>query len=148
MGVKLTVKLTKVPDFSRWKSQFAREVAEEMYEAVKDAKEEIVHETLRGVDYQGKAFVPYSKGYAKSKAKDTKFSLLRPNLWRTGHMIESLQVRVTRRGSKVIGILAPAGSGEALKVVWNMRLRKFFAISETVRKDYQERMTNVFGRLK
>jgi phage gpG-like protein len=63
-----------------------------MENIVKDVKNTILVKTALGLDYKGKSFAPYSKAYKKKKTGMTATG--RPNLKRTGEMMNSIKTEV------------------------------------------------------
>ena len=131
------------------KEDFKREVVRELKVFGMDAKEEIITQTGKGLDYQGRSFVGYTPRYKKFKAGLGR-NVSRPDLRlsTSGGMLSTIQYEVIERGSRVILKLNFASNFSALKALGNMRTREFFAISRKSGKDFLDRMTNVFRRLK
>lgn len=141
------VTITKKPDFARMKEQLRAEVVKEMGKLALDEKEEVVTRTGKGIDFRGSAFVRYTSAYAKRKSAAGR-NVSRPDLRFSGRILQSFQIQVVQKGTKIIARIFPGSNLEALKVRGNMRFREFFAISDKSRKSFHDRMTNVFRRLK
>ncbi len=109
-------------------------------------KARIITRTYRGVDFEERAFVKYSEGYAKRKQKSGRDSGI-VNLSWTGRMLKALVVRaVSASRYFTIGIYGEEGiragahnSGEG-----KMPMRKFVAASradkEAMSRDFEARI--------
>ena len=140
------VKIKQMPNFSRLKEQFQREVVAEMQRIALDNREEVITRTGRGLDVNSQSFTAYTPKYAKFKASKGRNG--RVDLRFSGRMLQSFQTQVFQRGSKFIARIFPGSNLDALKVQGNMRWREFFAISDKQKQEFRDRMTNVFRRLK
>lgn len=140
MGVRFTNK----PDFNKF--DIKQDVERLMKQIVIDGVAEIKTRTARqGIDAFGKPFKPYSKAYQAFKSRRTK-SNAKPNLILSGHMLEAIVSTVYRSGTKLIGRIFLNSSGEAIKVIGNMRHRKFFLLADRQVKDFQARMFSILRK--
>lgn len=98
----------------------------------------ITRRTQSGRDVGNKGFKKYSPGYAKSKAKQ--FGGSRPNLTRTGNMLNSQNSKDIRGGVRLFFV----GGEENRKALFNQKSRKFFGIDSA----QQKRIRNQIKRIK
>jgi hypothetical protein len=113
-----TIKTTKldlsldVPDRKFW------------LQVATDANKEIHKRTVKGQEVEGGSFAPYSKAYAKKRAKGGRSA--KPNLTWSGRMLSSISVKA----GKDYGKLSLTGR-EGLKAWANEQMgRDFFDISQ------------------
>lgn len=88
---------------------------------------EIVARTQSGKEITGSSFKPYSKGYAKYKAKKGRSTSV--DLTFTGKMLGAITSRVYEQGKNLIGKIFFSSSDEAKKAGYNQQDRKFFGLS-------------------
>lgn len=141
------IRIKQMPNFSRMKAEIQQQIIREMERVAVDNKEEVVTRTGRGLDYDGKPFARYSAKYARFKS-DKGRNVSRPDLRLSGRMLQSIQHKVLIQGKKIVARIFPISNFEALKIRGNMRTREFFAISEKQKKDFRDRISNLFRRLK
>lgn len=143
MGIRIKSK----PDLARMKQRIESGLIDEMKAVALDNLEEIKTRTVsRGLDVKGSAFAQYSPKYKRFKAEKTKSNAGRVNLVLSGRMMQSLQIAVVQRGTKIVAKIFPSSNKEALKVSGNMRYREFFAISDEQVKAFRDRIANFIGR--
>jgi hypothetical protein len=124
-------------------------IAKEMGIVATDAIEEIQNRTAnQGVDANESPFKPYSTGYRQQKARKKKASLLRPDLTLSDHMLQSLISEVVKAGDKVVAKIFSSSNDGNQRIEWNMKTRKFFLISESQRKDFQRRLSDIIRGIK
>ncbi len=110
MGDGLSMKTTGI-DAVRKKFQELHkflESQEPMQKTVDEVKETILEKTLRGLDYSGRRFEPYSKEYADRRRK--KGLSTKPNLRVTGEMLDSIKAEVI---SPTQGKVSVTGTGRS-----------------------------------
>jgi hypothetical protein len=95
----------------------------------------IVARTTRGVSYQGGGFAPYSAQYKKQRSKEGRST--RPDLTRTGKMLQSIVTDVQELASRVVARIFFNSPAEAEKARWNQEgqgARQFFGLSKNDRE--------------
>lgn len=91
-------------------AQTMRLTDKELLELGHAAANMVTLRTKQGLDADLKPFTPYSKEYAEQRAK--KGYSRRPDLTRTGHMLNAMAPRLTSPGEVTVGFLAAT---EAMK---------------------------------
>ena len=95
--------------------------------------------TLKGIDFRGKPFAPYSEGYIKHLQK--KGYPTRVDLWYSGKMLGALTPNMVRETGKHKVTLAFTRAEERDKALWNQVLgkpkREFFNFNDRTKNIIQ-----------
>lgn len=95
--------------------------------ALQEAARGIVQRTQQGRDVSGSTFDPYSPKYKEWKRKKGRTGDV--DLTFSGKMLQSIQSKIKRTTSAIIGTIYFNGSKEAAKARGNLRYREFFGLS-------------------
>jgi hypothetical protein len=110
-----------------------------MLAAVLQGRTIIAQRTSKGVDVNGRDFIPYSKAYSAFRKKAGRSE--RPNLTFSGRMLANMQVKANSRKGEIFF----SRSEEGMKAAFNNERRRFFDLSrgelDRVRDVYFRRMT-------
>ena len=110
MTIEITANFDLEDDIRLIQNELERELAV----ALQDEQAEIKTKTLRGVDFQGRRFKPYSKAYAQKRLKAGRNSQ-KVDLTFTGRMLANMTSRVRDQGGELVGEIGFASATEAAK---------------------------------
>lgn len=142
MGIRVKTNFS----FKELGDELKRSLEAEMGGIIADAADELEERTLSGVDVDGGAFKPYSKGYERKKVVKLKRDRT-PNLNLTGNMFTALTSRVERVGDTLKGYIYFSSAKEAQKAEWNQALRRFFGLSGEQENKIMQRFKKALAKL-
>jgi len=127
LSAKVDTNLNQVRKrFLKFRKKLPREVTKGLLRAGLQLKEIILDKTDRGIDQDGKRFVPYSKSYSDEKGKTT------VNLQDTNRMLQSITARPEGKNKVKLFFRSQREANKALfhqKGLGNLPKRKFFGFS-------------------
>lgn len=126
MGARITRKV----DFKVKTNALIAKLNEGMGVAVADAAFDIVQRTTKGVDVNDKSFKDYSPQYKKYRAEKLKRPTGVVNLQVTGQMLAAIRQTISKKESKVVGIIDFGDETNRKKAQGNSRYRDFFGLSD------------------
>src|ERR1700752_5174468 len=97
--------------------------------ALADEAARIVVRTQRGQDVDGNSFAPYSKQYAKHRARKGR-NTTPVDLTFTGNMLSAISTEGAEEGGATVGKLSFNSAREAVKARGNQEKRPFFGLSD------------------
>lgn len=96
--------------------------------------------TQSGKDRDGKSFKPYTASYRKQKAEE--FGNSRPNLTRTGQMLNSISWKNIKDGIRFYFNSAEQNS----KAFYNQKTRKFFGFTKRETTQLKKQLTKIITK--
>ena len=135
LSAKVDTNLNQVRKrFLKFRKKLPREVTKGLLRAGLQLKEIILDKTDRGIDQDGRRFVPYSKSYSDEKGKTT------VNLQDTNRMLQSITARPEGKNKVKLFFRSQREANKALfhqKGLGNLPERKFFGFSRANEKAIQ-----------
>ena len=135
LSAKVDTNLNQVRKrFLKFRKKLPREVTKGLLCAGLQLKEIILEKTDRGIDQDGKRFVPYSKSYSDEKGKT------KVDLQDTNRMLQSITARPEGKNKVKLFFRSQREANKALfhqKGLGNLPERKFFGFSRANEKAIQ-----------
>ena len=135
LSAKVDTNLNQVRKrFLKFRKKLPREVTKGLLRAGLQLKEIILEKTDRGIDQDGKRFVPYSKSYSDEKGKT------KVDLQDTNRMLQSITARPAGKNKVKLFFRSQREANKALfhqKGLGNLPERKFFGFSRANEKAIQ-----------
>ena len=135
LSAKVDTNLNQVRKrFLKFRKKLPREVTKGLLRAGLQLKEIILEKTDRGIDKDGKRFVPYSKSYSDEKGKT------KVDLQDTNRMLQSITARPEGKNKVKLFFRSQREANKALfhqKGLGNLPERKFFGFSRANEKAIQ-----------
>ena len=139
----MSITVTKRPDMRKLFDEKKKRIAEAMARTAEEEATEISRRSRSGVDADGKSFAPYTKEYAKRKAREGRST--KPDLTFKGRMLEAIRTDVREVGGKIQARIYFNGAKEALKAKGNMRIRKFFRLAKSQVEAFRKAIREALG---
>lgn len=124
MGIKVTKRI----DIQAAKKKLTTGLEQKFEQAISDETTRMIARFQRGVDVEGGSFVPYTKPYARYKAKRGRRTTP-VDLTFTGSMARAITYRIKKLGNKLRAEVFFSNAKDAAKASGNLKTRRFFGFS-------------------